>query len=166
MVGWFSRRSGSRVSIRNPVRLRVLFGHQVSRETLCPLGQPEKAIGEKSPIEPWLALHNHSACCVRNRRASFREHHESAGKETPQSLVPLRGLDDQTIFPGSYRREEVFVLTSLFIERDYRNVGNRPCEDQKPVSSKATSRDLAIRISHSRVGSSTCTCGQLCLSQL
>ena len=30
------------------------------------------------------------------------------------------GLDDQTIFPGSYRREEVFVLTSLFMERDYR----------------------------------------------
>jgi hypothetical protein len=28
----------------------------------CPLGQPEKAIGEKSPIEPWLAWHNPSAC--------------------------------------------------------------------------------------------------------
>src|SRR5216684_7211850 len=26
------------------------------------LGQPEKAIGHESPIEPWLALHNRSAC--------------------------------------------------------------------------------------------------------
>ena len=60
-------------------------------------------------------------CLLRQEpKASLREHHESAEKE-PQSLVPLRGLDDQTIFPGSYRREEVFVLTSLFIERDSRN---------------------------------------------
>ena len=61
MAGWFSRRSGSRVSIHNPVRL-ACFEHPVFRETLCPLGQPEKAIGEKSQIEPWLALHNRSAC--------------------------------------------------------------------------------------------------------
>jgi hypothetical protein len=62
MAGWFSRRSGSRVSIFKTVRLNACFEHQVFRETLCPLGQPEKAIGEKPQIEPWLALHNHSAC--------------------------------------------------------------------------------------------------------
>jgi hypothetical protein len=65
MTGWFSRRSGSRVSINKTVRLRMCFKHQVFRETLFPLGQPEKAIGEKSQIEPWLALHNRSACLRR-----------------------------------------------------------------------------------------------------
>jgi hypothetical protein len=29
---------------------------------LCPLGQPEKAIGEQSLIEPWLVAYNHPAC--------------------------------------------------------------------------------------------------------
>ena len=29
--------------------------HQVSLLTLCPLGQPKKAIGQESQIEPWLA---------------------------------------------------------------------------------------------------------------
>jgi hypothetical protein len=62
MACWFSRRSGSRVSINKTVRLRVCFGHQVFRETLCPLGQSDKAIGEKPQIEPWLALHNRTAC--------------------------------------------------------------------------------------------------------
>src|SRR6202158_5993994 len=33
-----------------------------------PLGQPEKAIGEKSQIEPWLALHNRSACPATAKR--------------------------------------------------------------------------------------------------
>src|ERR1700686_1163469 len=55
MTGWFSRRSGSRVSIHNPLRRALRVPSRVFRETLCPLGQPEKAIGEKSQIE--LALH-------------------------------------------------------------------------------------------------------------
>jgi len=114
MASWFCRRSGSRVSIRNPVRLRVLLQHQVSRETLCPLGQPEKAIGHESPIEPWLALHNRAACCVRNRRTSLRERHESAEKETPQSLVPLLGLDGKTISPVPYRRRGSICLDIPF----------------------------------------------------
>jgi hypothetical protein len=44
----FFRRSGSRASIRNPVRRNGCFGERVSRETLCPLGQPEKVIGRES----------------------------------------------------------------------------------------------------------------------
>ena len=104
------------------------FGHQVSRETLCPLGQPEKAIGEKSPIEPWLALHNHSACCVRNRRASLREHDESAEKEQSQSLVTLLGLDGKTIFPVPYRRGGAISLDIPFYRTDYRQgIGDSGC---------------------------------------
>src|SRR5438445_1576436 len=56
-------------NLPNPVRRKGCFGHRVSRETLCPLGQPEKAIGRESPIEPWLALHNHASFLGRNTRA-------------------------------------------------------------------------------------------------
>jgi len=34
----------------------VLRAPQVSLLTLCPLAQPEKAIGHESQIEPWLTL--------------------------------------------------------------------------------------------------------------
>jgi hypothetical protein len=34
----------------------VLRAPRVSLLTLCPLAQPEKAIGHESQIEPWLAL--------------------------------------------------------------------------------------------------------------
>src|ERR1700685_2504571 len=61
MAGWFSRRSGSRVSIHNAVR-RVLRALSLSR----------------NPMPP---------------RTTSRKHHESAEKETQQSLVPLLGLD-------------------------------------------------------------------------
>ena len=33
---------------------------RVSRATVCPLGQPNKAIGHESPIEPWLAHRHHA----------------------------------------------------------------------------------------------------------
>jgi len=32
--------------------------------TLCPLGQPEKALGHESQIEPWLTPYNRKACQV------------------------------------------------------------------------------------------------------
>jgi hypothetical protein len=110
MTGWFSRRSGSRVSIFKPVRPSACFEHQVFRETLCPLGQPEKAIGEKSQIEPWLALHNHSACLRQQPNGVIRQHHESAAKEASQSLVTILGLDGKTIYSApSGRRRSIFL---------------------------------------------------------
>ena len=42
----------------------VRLGHRVSQPTLGPLGQPEKAIGHESPIEPWLAPDHRSALRV------------------------------------------------------------------------------------------------------
>src|SRR6267378_2179895 len=40
----------------------MLRALRVSRLTICPLGQPEKAIGLEPQIEPWLAIYNHTAC--------------------------------------------------------------------------------------------------------
>jgi hypothetical protein len=58
--GYFLRRwlSGSRDTlVRERVSADLLgaacFGHQVSHPTLGPLGQPEKAMGHESRIEPW-----------------------------------------------------------------------------------------------------------------
>ena len=42
----------------------MCLGHLVSQPTLGPLGQPEKAIGHESPIEPWLAPDHRSALRV------------------------------------------------------------------------------------------------------
>jgi hypothetical protein len=55
----FSRRSGSRVSIYPDIRrLRVLpVSTEASRVILCPLAQPNKAIGLESHIGSWLACY-------------------------------------------------------------------------------------------------------------
>jgi hypothetical protein len=63
---------------------------QVFRETLYPLGQPEKAIGEKSQIEPWLALHNHAACLRQEPTASLR-HDDEPGNNGTQSVSSQHG---------------------------------------------------------------------------
>ena len=49
-----TERSGSRVSIFR--RDKPAIKRQSFRATLCPLGQPNKAIGHESRIEPWLAI--------------------------------------------------------------------------------------------------------------
>src|SRR6266852_9431629 len=49
----FSKRSGSRESIQ-PCSRQMGPKHEVSLLTLCPLGQPKKAIGHESQIELWL----------------------------------------------------------------------------------------------------------------
>ena len=38
------------------------LGTGATETTLCPLGQPEKAIDHESRIEPWLAPYNRPAC--------------------------------------------------------------------------------------------------------
>jgi hypothetical protein len=50
----FSKRSGSRESIQPSRRHPMCLRHSVSLLTLCPLGQPKKAIGHESQIEVWL----------------------------------------------------------------------------------------------------------------
>src|SRR5712692_11659561 len=51
----FSKRSVSRESIQPDCRLHRCLRHQVSLLTLCPLGQPKKAIGRESFQKPWIA---------------------------------------------------------------------------------------------------------------
>jgi transposase len=50
---------GDRIDARKLCEL--LRANLLRSVTLCPLAQPEKAIGHESQIEPWLALNNHAA---------------------------------------------------------------------------------------------------------
>jgi len=102
----------------------MLRALRVSRLTICPLGQPEKAIGLEPQIEPWLAIYNHTACLrqksmglvyasamnLRKRKITDPPLYElgwMAGRIS--SLPPVAG--------------EVSLLTSPFIERAYRTNG-------------------------------------------
>src|SRR5258707_383069 len=73
---------------------------------MCPLGQPEKAIGLEPQIEPWLAFLLQPYCLSHQKpQASSRQQHDSAKKENPKSLPTLHGLESRAkIFAPSSRR--------------------------------------------------------------
>ena len=62
---------------------------EVSLLTLCPLGQPNKAIGHESQIEPWLTHIAQPFCLMAFQKSTestqylsrFGEKHRAAGKE-------------------------------------------------------------------------------------
>src|SRR5712692_6548355 len=75
---------------------QMCFGHLVSQPTLGPLGQPEKALGHESQIEPWLAPDHRSALLVSeltgfvaNRPMKTERKPKPSGHSarTPKSLV-------------------------------------------------------------------------------
>jgi hypothetical protein len=107
------------------------FGHPVSHPTLGPLGQPEKAMGHESRIEPW-SPHLTAFCFAgfgtdRLRRAEVMK---TAGRENPNrwghaSSNRAHGAEVQnrscSIMWAAKQeklqpREMCFFLTSPFIE--------------------------------------------------
>ena len=117
----FFRRSGSRVSIQNPVTTESVLGAPpVSRLTICPLGQPEKAIGHESQIEPWLA-HRHHAACPRQKPKAFCTSKNESSKRKRLGTSP----DHAGWKPGPNLRRvlalgEVFCLDFPFYRTGYR----------------------------------------------
>src|ERR1700751_1796290 len=84
----------------------------ISWLTICPLGQPEKAIGLEPQIEPWSAISPTVLLVASETEASSRQQHDSAKKETPKSLPTLPRLESRAkIFAPSGRRG-VFSLDS------------------------------------------------------
>jgi hypothetical protein len=69
--------------------------------------------------------------------------YESAEKESSRSLVSLQGLDGKHLVVC--RRGEAFVLTSSFIERDYRNLAFGPANKKgsSPIKTQAASRGVS-----------------------
>src|SRR6201987_86382 len=98
--------------------------HRVTVITLCPLGEPEIAIGHEPPIEPWLPR-NRIACQV--SRIDGRCHHEkmNPGNGTGTQRRTFRTIESHPKIGGWISRQktsrlpaegEAFLLTSLFIE--------------------------------------------------
>src|SRR6266853_4476213 len=94
----------------------MLRALRVSRLTICPLGQPEKAIGLEPQIEPWLAFLLQPYCLSHQKpQASSRQQHDSAKKENPKSLPTLHGLESRAkIFAPSSRRGSFSLDSPLY----------------------------------------------------
>jgi hypothetical protein len=112
----FFRRSGSRVSIHNPVTAESVLGAPpVSGLTLCPLGQPEKATGHKSQIEPWLASTTTLLACAGNRKRRHHKKHESRRRENLKNLATHRRLDStENRSAPSSRRGSISLDSPLY----------------------------------------------------
>src|SRR5271157_781451 len=100
------------------------LGAGVSRGTVCSLGQPKKAIGLESQIEPWLAIattllagakkpHGITQNFMGSTASDGRGPCES--RSGTESCRCMRGLDVRTLLPRQ-RREKCFLLTCPFIE--------------------------------------------------
>ncbi len=101
----------------------MLRAPSISWLTICPLGQPEKAIGFEPQIELWLALCNRTACRIRTRRRRHDSNMTLRKKRTPGAslnYVGWRAWQTSLLLPVA---GEVFPLTLPFIERRYRKIG-------------------------------------------
>src|SRR5882762_4288904 len=135
MTGWFSRRSGSRVSIQNPVR-RVLRALSLSRNPMPPRitrKSDRRKVSDRTMVGTAQPLclsasgtegrRYDSTMNLRKRKTHSVSLHYWGWTARP---FPLRFA-----FAG-----EVFVLTSLFIERDSRHVGIPRLPDERWKSYK------------------------------
>src|SRR5271168_3433229 len=107
------------------------FGQRVSHATLGPLGQPEKAMGHESRIEPW-SPHLTAFCFAGfgTDRLRCEEAMKTAGRENPNRWANVssnraRGAEGQNnsrsiVWAGKQEKfqlmEMCFFLTSPFIE--------------------------------------------------
>ena len=100
------------------------FGTESLGKPYAPSDNPEKAIGHESQIEPWLALHNPSAC--------LRQKPTGVVTTAPMNLAERKDHSASSQYVGWTARPcslrlpvagEAFLLTSPFIERDYRILG-------------------------------------------
>src|ERR1700680_4216729 len=118
----FSKRSGSRESIQPASRRRCLK-HEVSLLTLCPLGQPKKAIGHESQIEPWLT-HSASVSLARvseidpESRICFPSSSILSERSSPSRVRNAAPFGAPWTAPG--RSEQHFLI------RGKARIGNQP----------------------------------------
>src|ERR1700674_1109480 len=120
MTGWFSRRSGSRVSIHNPVR-RVLRALSLSRNPM-PSRITRKSDRRKVSDRTMVGLAQ--PVCLSafgTDRHRYQSNMNLRKRKTRGVSFHYRGLDGKHLV--FCRRRETFVLTSSFIERAYRNLG-------------------------------------------
>jgi hypothetical protein len=132
MAGWFSRRSGSRVSIQNPVR-RVLRALSLSRNPMPPRTTRKS---DRRKASDRTMVGTAQPVCLSASGTERRRY---------DSNMNLRGRKNHSVsshYWGWTARPfplclpvvgEVFILTSLFIERDYRNVAQSQCGPESHI---------------------------------
>ena len=136
MTGWFSRRSGSRVSIHNPVR-RVLRALSLSRNPMPPRTTRKSARRKASDR---TMVGTAQPLCLSASGSDRRRYDSTMNlRESNNHSVSSHNWG-WTARPFHLRLTavgEAFVLTSPFIERDYRNVAF--------TRESASSRDVPLR---------------------
>ncbi len=120
MTGRSSRRSGSRVSIQNPVR-RVLWALSLSRNPMPPRTtrkSDRRKVSDRTMVGTVQPVCLSASGTERRRYGSTMN--PRRGKTYSVSLHYWGWTANTRCFAVA---GEAFVLTSPFIERDYRNVG-------------------------------------------
>ena len=129
-----------------------MLRHRVTVITLCPLGEPEIAIGLEPRIEPWLPR-NRIACQV--SRAGGRCHYSKMNRGNGRAIQrkTSRAIESHLQTVGWISRQkisrlpaegEAFLLTSPFIE-----LAISECDESGPLAalSMQTSRmDFAVSL--------------------
>ena len=115
--------------------------HRVTVLTLCPLGEPEIAIGHEPRIEPWLPR-NRIACQV--SRVDGRCHHSKneprERKSDPEAYLQTVGwISRQKNFSATSRRRSFFVdipfyrttylISRLMVRSGFLDIYPRPGQD-------------------------------------
>ena len=101
----------------------MCFGTESLFCTLCPLGEPEIAIGQEPRIEPWLPRIESLAKFQESTTLSPLENEPRERKSNPDKNLSRdrepsanSGLDIETENFSVTSRRRIFLLTSLFIE--------------------------------------------------
>ena len=135
MTGWSSRRSGSRVSIHNPVR-RVLRALSLSRNPMPPRITRKS---DRRKVSDRTMVGTAQPVCLSASGTDGRRY---------ESTMNLRKRKTHSVsfhswgwtarpFPLRFAvAGEAFVLTSPFIERDYRNVARSQCYQSDGITVK------------------------------
>jgi hypothetical protein len=119
MTGWFSRRSGSRVSIHNPVR-RVLRARSLSRNPMPPRITRKS---DRRKVSDRTMVGTVQPRCLSASGTEGRRYESTMNlreRKTHSVSFHYWGWTARPFPRGLTVVREVFVLTSLFIERDYR----------------------------------------------
>jgi len=152
-----SARQGSRVSLQG------MSGPTVSLPTLCPLGQPNKAVGLESPIEPWSAYAAQGSLQAQRSRIGRTDKAMTPQSPAKRNLTttslrhrasPQRARAGcrKSISPLQPRRK-CFFLTSPFIEHSLRpGWGCKLTQNQNPKGAFPSSPDLHSLQAHPSIG--------------
>ena len=144
MTGWFSRRSGSRVSIQNPVR-RVLRALSLSRNPMPPRITRKS---DRRKVSDRTMVGTAQPLCLSVSGTDGRRYESTMNlreRKTHSVSFHYWGWMARPFSRGLTVVREVFVLTSLFIERDYRKLAFSPPAHTPRIIIRSAKRSWPIQ---------------------